>query len=67
MRPYPCSNGGASGLARWKRWWWSCVHELLHNGIVAAMSELGGGAAATATLWFRSVSARASERKRVRA
>ena len=42
------------------------MHELLNNGMVAVVSELGGGAAATAALRFCSASARASERKRVR-
>ena len=60
-------NGGASGSTRWRRWWWSCANELLHNGMVAAVSELGGATAATAALWFHSANTRASERKRVRA
>ena len=43
------------------------MHELLHNGMVAAVSELSGAMTAMLVLWFRSTSVRASERKRVRA
>ena len=46
-------NGGASGSARWRRWWRSYAHELLDNGALAAVSELGRHAAATAALRFR--------------
>ena len=32
--------------------WQSYVHEVLDNAAVAAVSELGGGAALTVALWF---------------
>ena len=46
-------------VAGW-RWWWSCVRELLHNGVVAVACELGGGAAVMATVrWLCSGAAKA--------
>ena len=40
------------------------MHELLHNGVVAAVSELGGAVAAMAALWFRQGMAMARESER---
>ena len=39
------------------------MHELLHNGMVAVVCELGGAVAATAMLRFRSGVAKARERQ----
>ena len=50
-------------MARWRRLWQSYVHEVLDNAVVAAVSELGGGAALTVALWFR-FSEHESERER---